>query len=1076
MRHDATQRAQEPLKVREHPEQGTYVENARQVKASTFDVVQALLEEGNRQRSVASTAANGRSSRSHAVMTLTLTHQTPPPLSAGKEGHSATVKKSKLYLVDLAGSERADATETDNSRQRETSNINRSLATLADVISALAKRSIGSGSANSSVPFVPYRNSVLTRLLKESLGGDATTVLLATISPCCAHFEDTLSTLKFVGRAKNALSVPKLPSPSPSLLEPATVASSSAPASGLDLVHELRKEILELREKLEAPPPASEARRPSFPFALSWESPSPDAVYSRPENAFHDCGSNGGGPSSAPVAASSNVNADQPSSALVDAVADATRWALQYAPSPMADGPARPPFSSGHTELDENEKARLEEELAKLQATLNRKEYEFECQRVTTRALQDRVAAQILSQHLILSNLLSIRRRWLQLQAVRAFQRWRANIRDATLHEKRLTKCEDAEIQTDPPSSVGRMKSPSPAVQLDALCHSVVGDFVFTVDEQAQNSELPLQNKSRLATIDYDEAQQQAMDCNTLSIIIDGFGESCDLEGGSPPEEYQEGDDVHDSAPSTDCASNLSIENQQCMEARLASCLDSIDLARKAMGPTLRRLRQLTASSSSSACLDSAGGRELCVSVGAERSLLVNVDKRLVTLSQIVEAMRDGLAQRNMCTVNRGVAASAVFELMEALVSAFCLHMLGRVNDQLVSGVSGCELGRQEIESQLRAFREQLAQLIQLANAVMARGELHPRDHDAVLLLVMELVAVCERVECVWLAIEQRKRHQLVNRRLSTASCFETEQLSAKLRHMETNSRALSESLDAQVLETARIEDELVTTAEQLRNTEETHAAQVAALEIQLAECEARAFEFEKSNVDMSRTVETQSSRIEQLEQQLAELSKSFQALHEPQDGNMAGDESSPITLRCGNLMVRLEEELTSALCRMNAMDPTCESAAVTSPLASARASPPASPLVKEYDLQLAAINSELRELAAETPMEQRARSPSHPRTNHHRARETSGSSRPPWNAISWLPPLTNMSSRPNCPKLWRKCATFRLNTNRWWAAFTPSTASSRRRSGVSPVWRTKNCTTVVTASPTTLPRWRISA
>lgn len=226
--------------MREHPEDGIYVENANQIPVNRFEQVMLVVEGGNRVRSVASTNANNRSSRSHAILTLYLTHAEPA------EG------RSKLCLVDLAGSERVDHSGTTGTRLRETGSINKSLATLADVINALSKRSQSFASSSpssisstsSSQNFVPYRNSVLTRLLKESLGGNAKTIMLAAISPCCAHYEETLNTLKYIERVKSVVNV--------------ALINADSSNNGGTLEQELRREISDLKSTLQAKSPAKD--------------------------------------------------------------------------------------------------------------------------------------------------------------------------------------------------------------------------------------------------------------------------------------------------------------------------------------------------------------------------------------------------------------------------------------------------------------------------------------------------------------------------------------------------------------------------------------------------------------------------------------------------------------------------------------------------------------------------------------------------------------------------------------------------------------------------------------------------
>uniref|UniRef100_A0A673N2C4 Kinesin-like protein n=1 Tax=Sinocyclocheilus rhinocerous TaxID=307959 RepID=A0A673N2C4_9TELE len=155
--------------------------------------IESLMSEGNKSRTVAATNMNEESSRSHAVFSVIVT-QTLYDLQSGNSGE----KVSKISLVDLAGSERASKTGAAGERLKEGSNINKSLTTLGCVISALADQSAGKGKSK----FVPYRDSVLTWLLKDNLGGNSKTAMIATISPAADNYEETLSTLRYADRAK----------------------------------------------------------------------------------------------------------------------------------------------------------------------------------------------------------------------------------------------------------------------------------------------------------------------------------------------------------------------------------------------------------------------------------------------------------------------------------------------------------------------------------------------------------------------------------------------------------------------------------------------------------------------------------------------------------------------------------------------------------------------------------------------------------------------------------------------------------------------------------------------------------
>ncbi|TDL29083.1 kinesin-domain-containing protein [Rickenella mellea] len=187
------------LRVREHPSLGPYVEDLSKLVVSSYDDMMTLMDEGNKARTVAATNMNETSSRSHAVFTLLLTmkrHDVDTNLD--------TEKVSRINLVDLAGSERANSTGATGQRLKEGANINKSLTTLGKVISSLAIASQqdgkGKGKKGKAEEFIPYRDSVLTWLLKDSLGGNSKTAMIAAISP--ADYEETLSTLRYADQAK----------------------------------------------------------------------------------------------------------------------------------------------------------------------------------------------------------------------------------------------------------------------------------------------------------------------------------------------------------------------------------------------------------------------------------------------------------------------------------------------------------------------------------------------------------------------------------------------------------------------------------------------------------------------------------------------------------------------------------------------------------------------------------------------------------------------------------------------------------------------------------------------------------
>ncbi|XP_078026234.1 kinesin-like protein KIF1B isoform X12 [Epinephelus lanceolatus] len=188
------------LRVREHPLLGPYVEDLSKLAVTSYTDIADLMDAGNKARTVAATNMNETSSRSHAVFTIVFTQK-----KHDSETDLSTEKVSKISLVDLAGSERADSTGAKGTRLKEGANINKSLTTLGKVISALAEvdNCTSKSKKKKKTDFIPYRDSVLTWLLRENLGGNSRTAMVAALSPADINYDETLSTLRYADRAKN---------------------------------------------------------------------------------------------------------------------------------------------------------------------------------------------------------------------------------------------------------------------------------------------------------------------------------------------------------------------------------------------------------------------------------------------------------------------------------------------------------------------------------------------------------------------------------------------------------------------------------------------------------------------------------------------------------------------------------------------------------------------------------------------------------------------------------------------------------------------------------------------------------
>ncbi|XP_073740638.1 kinesin-like protein KIF14 isoform X2 [Callorhinus ursinus] len=191
----------QPLRIREHPVSGPYVEALSMNVVSSYSDIQSWLELGNKQRATAATGMNDKSSRSHSVFTLVMTQTKTESVEGEEHDHRIT---SRINLIDLAGSERCSTAQTSGDRLKEGVSINKSLLTLGKVISALSEQ------ANRKRVFIPYRESVLTWLLKESLGGNSKTAMIATISPAANNIEETLSTLRYASQARMIVNIAKV--------------------------------------------------------------------------------------------------------------------------------------------------------------------------------------------------------------------------------------------------------------------------------------------------------------------------------------------------------------------------------------------------------------------------------------------------------------------------------------------------------------------------------------------------------------------------------------------------------------------------------------------------------------------------------------------------------------------------------------------------------------------------------------------------------------------------------------------------------------------------------------------------
>lgn len=1038
--------AKESLKVRESPKTGVFVERANQVRVTSFADIKLLVDEGNRVRSVAATSANARSSRSHAILTLTL-----------QQSVGGVCRQSKICLVDLAGSERADVSGTNGAQLREAGSVNKSLATLADVISALSKRlAPGHGLPPPAEPFVPFRNSILTRLLKESLGGNAKTILLAAISPCCAHYEESLSTLKYIERAKSVVNVARV-----NVLE-------SSPDSRL--VDALRWEVTELKAKLQT-------ASAHHSVVASWEHATSSLGASHRDDDLPDEPTASSGVSSS-LALQLN---DELSSPLLDrADDDASKAAAGR------DGCTKSPLYTASICFDEREKAKLERDVAKLKVQLRKREREFQVHEFTSKALSERVAVQ-----LRLFRVASIHETVLVRAKLRAFDRWRffsacTSVRcdssDCVVapgDEVQVVDCvplrvdknvttdpeEDNNVVVDDRAKTGDAKCPvcaatnarvvdkdeNPALcdddddelgrgehkakgelvldakslraigvrrqQVDVLCSSIVGDFfghhTLVAASNAKKSssrdttkcstvaactsennqwepiaQLLPELKAResecendpsneehersvdtgdeedtkdalvAAIIDHDTSESNQLHEAELTLSL-AFGD--DLESirddvgyagaEDDADDSEDDDDELEGADGEDAGTNTPSDRrqsqQQRVQSKLARCQDAIDIVRKAMGPTVRRLKQIA---------DKENCRGFQVGTGLERQLLTHADRSFVKLTQHVADLSDSVATTAATRASSRLRFDcALYGRFESLVSDFCLQTMCHVCDQLTLGAAGTSvLARNTIEKQLDGFERETKELVGHALCSVSAAPLYA--HNALLVAaLLELFGLSERIRFAWYAIDQKNRQRLLHFQVSqqplasgalgapAAFSADIERLKAQNAEVVTTNDLLVAQLAAQTAEFARREEEdRVALLLATHKLEQEHDERVGELEsaLEIADTSIRG---------LKESVLAHASRVERLEQELELTSvvRTANALlrsdsdlklrldygdsqENVNDIGMcaASAPDSPSASQRAHIIGKLEEELASALTQISEL----ESSAATSP------------------------------------------------------------------------------------------------------------------------------------------------
>ncbi|XP_072134993.1 kinesin-like protein KIF3C isoform X2 [Mobula birostris] len=219
------------LELKEKPETGVYIKDLSSFVTKNVKEIEHVMNVGNQNRAVASTNMNEYSSRSHAIFVVTIECS---ELGLDGEDH---IRVGKLNLVDLAGSERQSKTGVQGERLKEAAKINLSLSALGNVISALV---------DGKSTHIPYRDSKLTRLLEDSLGGNAKTIMVATVGPASSNYDESLTTLRYANRTKNIKNKPRI---------------NEDPKDAL--LREFQEEIARLKAQLERRGMLSKKRRKS---------------------------------------------------------------------------------------------------------------------------------------------------------------------------------------------------------------------------------------------------------------------------------------------------------------------------------------------------------------------------------------------------------------------------------------------------------------------------------------------------------------------------------------------------------------------------------------------------------------------------------------------------------------------------------------------------------------------------------------------------------------------------------------------------------------------------------------------
>ncbi|KAG4061929.1 hypothetical protein PC123_g3203 [Phytophthora cactorum] len=718
------------LKIREHPENGAFVERAQRVNVTSYTQLLELIEEGNRSRSVTSMQKSGRPTRSHTVLTISLTQHAS--MGPGVE----IPMENKLCLVDLASSERVDHSGTSGSR-REAASVNRSLATLVDVVGALAKRK-SHGSHQKT--FVPYRNSVLTRLLKDCLGGRAKTIMIGVISPCCAHYEESIATLKSIERARSLHSTGRLQADT----------SRNTTLRFLGDVNELKLNLCASNE-VKIPSTVSYGEVPEHNDECSGCESCDDADLTSTQAPF-------------------------------EAKAEEMKINL--------------------TESDDAELKYMQQRSLPMEFPVDRTEQEHPEALVSLKSVH-------------LMNLIAICRRWQTLRQYRALDRWRKVV---SLENKTTTGLlvnrdnknkEDIKVEgnASPQRSIGRRAGCPPlhtrvstgeartadhvqdvvaAVDAtDAICCSVVQDFLFPHHPDSPNSLLQKANTAASASLL--ELLASSSEFDRFEYCFDNSSNNePPLEELTSPEGWNNVEEGELSLPENDLLK--AGDEESTVDSKLSLCLDSIDMARRALGPGVHSLRCQAKGS-----IMTANGTVV------ECELLRYLDKRFITMEWSFEELMVASQLHP-----RSAPLLSTCEALEEMVGELCLQIIPKLCDQLPSSSSACVAGRLQLETQLEHFSDRIKRQLLPEIARGSNGsETNQSSVDAVLYLATELLVMTERIKIVWNLSGHKKRERLLQ---AQAAVIKNRKYAAKIADLEERNEELAAKCDALLATSGRLD------------------------------------------------------------------------------------------------------------------------------------------------------------------------------------------------------------------------------------------------------------------------------